>query len=216
MIADWALVPRYQKIAQHSGPGLCPGLFMGSTMAMPDDLKQAMEKEIAKAEEFSFDFKKFEEAMKASDMLSMVIRGHLYLEHALIQMLVDAMQKPNENLVRRMNFPTKLDMCIALGLLTEEWRAPVSRVNEMRNRVAHRLDIQFTKVEKDELFNLFPPSVRHMTLEDVGAKDKAQLEWGNVLRVLPIAMDIFRQQQEIGRVKQKYGAEYLRRTLRKK
>jgi hypothetical protein len=185
-------------------------------MPMPEDLEKARDAEIEKAGEFSFDFSKFEKAMKGSDMLSMVIRGHLYLEHALIQMLMDAMPRPNENLVRRMNFPTKLDMCIALGLLREEWRAPVGKVNEIRNKLAHRLDIQFSDAEKDELFNTFPADVRKMTLEEVGATEKSQLGWGNVLRVLPIAMDIYRQQKMIARVQEKYGLEHLKRVLRKK
>jgi hypothetical protein len=184
-------------------------------MPMPVELEQAMKQEIAHAEEFSFDFKKFEEAMKGADMLSMVIRGHLYLEHALIQMLVEAMTKPNETLVRRMNFPTKLDLCIALDLLNEEWKVSVNKVNEMRNRVAHRLDTQFSDAEKDELFNSFPASVQQMTLDEVGATDKSQLRWGNVLRVLPIAMDIYRQQKMVVRVQEKYSLEHLRRVLRK-
>lgn len=184
-------------------------------MAMPPDLQDAMQREIAAADEFSFDFKAFEEAMKGADMLSMIIRGHLYLEHALIQMLVEAMSLPNVSLVRRMNFPMKLDMCIALGLLGEEWKAPVNKVNEMRNKVAHRLNFEFSQNEKDELFALFPPLVQQMTLDEVGAKDKSHLAWGNILRVLPIAMDIYRQQRMIGRVREKYSAEYLRRTLAK-
>lgn len=184
-------------------------------MAMPADLQDAMQNEIAAADEFSFDFQAFEDAMKGADMLSMVIRGHLYLEHALIQMLVEAMVAPNEALVRRMNFPTKLDMCIALGLLHSDWREPVARVNEMRNRVAHRLNMQFSNAEKDALFGMFPPLVQKMTMDEVSVKDKSQLTWGNILRVFPVAMDIYRQQRLIDRIKQKYATLYLQRTLEK-
>ena len=182
-------------------------------MALPIDLAQKQAAEIAKAEAFSFDFKKFESEMVGGDLLTLIIRAHLYVEHALIQMLCEAMTYPNEEVIRRLNFPSKLELCIAFALIPDEWKPAVLKVNEMRNRMAHRLEALFLADERLNLFRMFPEPVQKLALEEVGETDPKRLSWGHVLRVLPIAMDIWRQQKAVERVRGKISHERLRRVL---
>src|SRR5260370_40927205 len=98
-------------------------------MALPNDLQQQQDKEIAEAERLSFDFDTFEKDIQTGDVLFMVIRSHLYLEHVLIGLILEACKKPEEMTMRNVNFPTKVDLCIGLGLLDPLWREQLRRIN---------------------------------------------------------------------------------------
>jgi hypothetical protein len=185
-------------------------------MPMPDDLTLQQDQEIESAKKLSFDFEIFDKGMQTGDMLFMFIRAHLYLEHVLISMILEACKSPEEMSMRNINFPTKVELCIGLGLIRATWRKPLMRINTMRNRVAHRLSFEFTEQEKQELIGRLPD--QHLL--DEAAKeaklepgDRSKLEWWRILRVVVVWMDIVRQHHQEERIKQKFAALNLRRVL---
>jgi hypothetical protein len=120
--------------------------------------------------------------------------------------------------MRSVNFPTKVDLCIGLGVLEPLWREPLRRINSMRNRVAHRLTFEFTAVEKSELYQLMPKNLREHALTDAGLKpdEEDKLEWWRILRIIVVWLDVMRQRQQVGRVREKISALRLRRVLDRK
>src|SRR5450755_1000921 len=123
---------------------------------MDDDLQRAKEEEI-NAVTFSFDISRLKEDVTFSgDTVVTVIKAHLYLEHVIMQTLTEAFKVPDVVDFRRISFPAKLDLCVALGIYPKPWREIISRVNEMRNRVAHKLDVQVSEHAKRELWEMLP------------------------------------------------------------
>ena len=174
---------------------------------MPEDLRAEREEMVEEARKFSFDVDRFEREIDAGDMLARIIRGHIYLEHVLIQTLADAFAAPDEIELRRLNFPAKLDLCIALGLLEPQWRGAVTKMNEMRNRMAHRLEITFTDQDRIDLFNTVPEGI----LKDAYRDEKQS--WENLLKGIVIWFDLSRQAKKEQRIRNKYSEERLNRLL---
>jgi hypothetical protein len=102
-------------------------------MPMPPDMKAEMEAAKAEAEAFCFDREKFEKHMKEDDLINVVLRAHLYAEHVIICALEDHFVDPDALEIGRLSFPNKFDLCVALNLLSKEWRPSAVKVNWMRN-----------------------------------------------------------------------------------
>jgi len=88
------------------------------------------------------------ESLSTEDPLGVVIRGHLYVESRLIQLIEEALVDPGAIDLTRLNFPVKLDLAVALGLLSENDKRGYAALNALRNRVAHKADIEI--VDTDE------------------------------------------------------------------
>src|SRR5579872_5841097 len=127
---------------------------------MHDELKRAKEKEI-NAVTFSFNISRLKEDVAFSgDTVATVIRTHIYLDHIIMQSLAEAFKVPEVVDFRRMSFLVKLDLCVGLGVYPRPWREIVSRVDEMRNRVAHKLDAQVSEHAKRELWEMLPEAAK--------------------------------------------------------
>jgi hypothetical protein len=174
---------------------------------MDDDLERAKQAEI-NAVAFSFDISRLKEDVAFSgDTVVTVIRAHLYLEHVIMQTLAEAFKVPDVVDFRPMSFPAKLDLCVALGIYPKPWRQIISRVNEMRNRVVHKLDAQVTEHAKRELWELLP----EITKQSLRSKYETDTDPG---RPMPLARifhsiivwtDIFRQGAKRQRIEMKYA-----------
>ena len=185
-------------------------------MVLPQDLQEKMDREVAAAATNSFDGPKFELDLRSGDSITMLIRAHLYLEHVLIQTLLDAFEHPNEMQLRNINFPAKLNLGIAMGIIGQEWRQPVTLVNQIRNKVAHRLDYQFTEVEKLEIFESLPDWAKKIVTSDAKTEDVNAMEWWHLLASVVAILDLLRQRVAVNRVKERIGHEHLRRVLDRK
>lgn len=186
-------------------------------MGMPADLEEEQARAIERASVFCFDHKKFDADMRSGDLLVVVLKAHLYLEHVLIQTLNDAFLNPEAARVRRMNFPSRLELCIALGLVPELWEKPVKQINEMRNKVAHRLEFEFSDSEKLALFRAMPDFLQKETLEvaQLAVGEEQKLEWWNLFLVIVTWLEIARQKTQENRVLSEFSSRHLRRVLDK-
>ncbi|WP_425989903.1 hypothetical protein [Afipia sp. DC4300-2b1] len=184
---------------------------------MSSELEAEQKRQIEKCEQFCFDYTKFDKDMRSGDIITTVLKAHLYLEHVLIQTLLDACPNPEAIELRRMNFPAKLDLCIALGLLPDLWSKPVRTINDMRNTVAHRLEFQFSDSERLKLYNLLPEFLREECLVNAGKKRGAEkaLEWWQIFVVIVVWLEIARQKVAAGRVRQEFAGRSLREVLDK-
>lgn len=80
--------------------------------------------------------------------LMVVLRGHIYIEHELEKMLELALEEPSvifkNNNDTRIGFETKLKWAVAIGVLSKDVKAAYSKLNDLRNKYAHRLDAKLT------------------------------------------------------------------------
>jgi hypothetical protein len=179
-------------------------------VSLPEDLQRLQDKEIREAEIFCFDLERFEAQIVEIDMLTLVIRAHLYLEHVLIHTLKDAFPVPDAIQMRRLGFPAKLDLCIAMGLVPKEWSAAVLFINEMRNKVAHRLEFEFTEADRTKLLNLLPSDITQFFSDRL---EKSKTDWVFLFRLIVLHFDIARQKRKVRRIREKMSEERLRRVV---
>jgi hypothetical protein len=174
---------------------------------MDDDLQRAKEEEI-NAVTFSFDISRLKEDVTFSgDTVVTVIKAHLYLEHVIMQTLTEAFKVPDVVDFRRISFPAKLDLCVALGIYPKPWREIISRVNEMRNRVAHKLDVQVSEHAKRELWEMLP-EIAKQSLRSKHDKDTDSLlpvPLARIFHTIIVWTDIFRQGAKRQRIEMKYA-----------
>lgn len=81
--------------------------------------------------------------------LMVVLRGHIYIEHELEKMLELGLEEPTvifkNNNDTRIGFETKLKWAVAIGLLSKDVKPAYSKLNDLRNKYAHRLDAEITE-----------------------------------------------------------------------
>jgi hypothetical protein len=183
---------------------------------MDEDLERAKEDEI-NAVTFSFDVSRLKEEVAFSgDTVVTVIKAQLYLEHVIMQTLAEAFKVPDVVDFRRMSFPAKLDLCVALGIYPRPWREIINRVNEMRNRVAHKLDVQVSEHAKRELWEMLP-EITKQSLRSKYEKDTDPL-WpmplARIFHTIIVWTDIFRQGAKRQRIEMKYASMNAGRVMR--
>ena len=84
------------------------------------------------------------EDLKSDSPLQMLLRAHLYVEAEMVALLEHGVKKPDLLRLDRMPFIRKVELAVALGLLSEYWMPALRQLNKERNKLAHRLDHQVT------------------------------------------------------------------------
>jgi hypothetical protein len=99
----------------------------------------------------------FSKVIDGSDELPLVIRSHQLIESALNGLITESLPFSHSLEVRRLSFLLKVDMAIALGLLTPIFRGGYSKFNEIRNRFAHEAIANLDSKRCKDLFNALAP-----------------------------------------------------------
>src|SRR5690625_904936 len=95
----------------------------------------------------------FLDNIEQKDPLQMVVRGHLFLENELIHLLESIFPQKDCLDPSDLRFPMKVKLVGALGLLHKESISIYLMFNSLRNKFAHRLDMEITSEEIEKLIN---------------------------------------------------------------
>jgi len=95
----------------------------------------------------------FLDNLNMNDPLQVVVRGHLFLENELINLLESTFPQSNCLDPADLRFPVKVKLVGALGLLPKESLSVYLKFNSLRNKFAHRLDMKITLEEIEKLIN---------------------------------------------------------------
>ncbi len=72
-------------------------------------------------------------------MVEVLLRGHLWLENAVIDLITAELHNPRPLNVDRMTFANKVNLVEALGLVGQNDADTLRELNKIRNRLAHDL-----------------------------------------------------------------------------
>jgi|SRR5699024_5291299 len=95
----------------------------------------------------------FLDNIEKKDPLQIVVRGHLFLENELIHLLESTFPQKDCLDPSDLRFPMKVKLVGALGLLPKESISSYLKFNSLRNKFAHRLDMEITSEEIKKLIN---------------------------------------------------------------
>lgn len=147
----------------------------------------------------SFDYDRFCDRTEKCERWQLLLQAHLYLDHVITLMLVEAFPRPAEYNAKRIGFSQKLQLLGALDLLSSDLIAPASVINELRNRVAHDLDYEIKDDVEDKLRNCTPIRLRDFIEKEPGrASGPAKLE--EIIHCLLFAIEFSRQENELNRL----------------
>ncbi len=83
-----------------------------------------------------------------------MVRGHLHCEAILTEILSKATLRPSALNIDRLNYQAKLNICNAFGLIPESLAPGLSKLGQLRNRLAHNIDYSITEKDQSDLMNV--------------------------------------------------------------
>lgn len=144
----------------------------------------------------SFDLERLRAHLDTDEPIQLIIRGHLYLEHVLIEFISAALKDSSVLQFDRISFPIKVQIAVALGTLHKDFIEPLNFVNKARNECAHNLDFGIDDDFKKRFLNSFPHHFRRMILGDLENREKirdlSDVKLSDFFYVFAIGIDVWR------------------------
>lgn len=126
--------------------------------------------------------------------LELVLRGHLWIESQLIELLSIVVPFPEAVDFSRFSFPQKVALAAAHGFIAPDETAAYLKLNSLRNKVAHRLNAALSEQDATDLINCLSTHLRHASMVD---EPKVVGEpWPNKLRHIIASLRIRLQVQQ--------------------
>jgi hypothetical protein len=97
--------------------------------------------------------------LQREDDLGLVVRGHLHIEHQLIELAAARLPFASRIDWNEISFRAKLEIAYACGL-PEDRKKLISSLNSLRNKFAHRLDATIHKADVVGIYNALSSNIR--------------------------------------------------------
>lgn len=123
---------------------------------------------IARNKKYSFDVQSFDSRISTGDAWQRIVQGHLFFEHVVGQLLLEALTKPEAISLSRMGYSQRLDLASAMGILSDEQIVALRKINSLRNKLAHDLNFEITEQDVLDLANCTPREMRAAIQRDKG------------------------------------------------
>lgn len=78
--------------------------------------------------------------LDGADPFRLVVRGHALVDERLDELLAYAFVSERPGFLRGPSFQRKVDLCVALGLMSSSFADLVDRLTKLRNEIAHGAD----------------------------------------------------------------------------
>jgi hypothetical protein len=97
---------------------------------------------------------------EAKDPLVSLIKGHLYIEGSLIQLIKLGLENPDFFDPTKLNFPNKVRLACALGFIEKDEIKFLLFLNDLRNSLAHQVDKELDLNDGKRLFEMLRETKR--------------------------------------------------------
>lgn len=105
---------------------------------------------------------RFGQQVGADEPLVLIIRGHLWVEASIIELLGRLMPAFDKLRSARLSFAQTLAICAALNALPDDIIAVARQLNTLRNRLAHDLEFPISSQQQDDLIVKCSARVKHL------------------------------------------------------
>lgn len=107
------------------------------------------------AQNFEAKLKLFTEDVECENPIQVILKGHLYIEHELRELLKNNLENPEVLDCDKLGFSQLVKIVFSLGLLPLELLETAKEINRIRNLCSHDLNFKFGVREYDELEKTF-------------------------------------------------------------
>jgi hypothetical protein len=132
-----------------------------------------------------FDDDAWLKAIYAEDPLGAVVRGHLYVESLVLSLIEEALPNPKAVDLVRLNFPLKIDLAVAMGLIHPDDKPAFMFLNRLRNRFAHNVKATVSLEDERAFLAAMSPRLQHMIPERQTPQGEL---WNRLLLVLYVSL----------------------------
>ncbi|WP_342615054.1 hypothetical protein [Peribacillus frigoritolerans] len=95
-------------------------------------------------------YKEFLEITDHEELLIIALRGHLYIEREVSNILKKVFK---DNTYKSLTYAHKVELCNSVGLINKERIPPLRKINTHRNGYAHNLDYRITEKDFGDLLS---------------------------------------------------------------
>jgi hypothetical protein len=106
----------------------------------------------------------FFDDLAREEEIGIFLRGHLHIEHQLVQLISLFFPLPSRISWRMIGYRAKVELALACGL-SEDLRIPLERIGSLRNDVAHTLEASITKQRLLDIYNGLGDRLREILLD---------------------------------------------------
>jgi hypothetical protein len=124
----------------------------------------------------------FIEICRTTDFAVLSIRGHIAIDSALSDVIIQTLPEPHVIEVERISFLLKVDLAIALRSMRQDSRPLFQKLNIIRNQFAHRANAQLDDTMARELRNCISEHQENI----LSLKDHPDI-WTTPLQILNLA-----------------------------
>lgn len=149
-------------------------------MGIFDDIRDGFDIE----KDFTFDIEKARKELNSPDPISTILRGHLYVENSLDEMLKIELKRSDLIDLSKINFSVKPRLCVALGIIDQRTSSLCLKINKIRNSLAHHLDNSIDKAVLDDLLSEYHPELRHSFISSVEKEERGQFSDQNPTKII--------------------------------
>jgi hypothetical protein len=121
-----------------------------------------------------------------TSILTIVLKGQLLIESEVESLLHNALNDASVLSLERMFFPNKIDLLIALGILTKDEGKTYKLFNKLRRNYAHDMDYILSLSELDEINSSFTSRLK--TLSGIFVKDHESEETEKILKKIIVIL----------------------------
>jgi hypothetical protein len=133
------------------------------------------------------DLNKFLNVINSSDNLTVILKGHLFIEAKIIELIKVKLAYPDALDFSRINFPLKLSFCVSLGLMDEVELPPFLKLNKMRNDSAHKLTFELEPRDIDNFISTL--NGKQMAMSNFEDDDDIYFKFRKVIAALYLILD---------------------------
>ena len=113
--------------------------------------------------------------LTSKDYLHRIVIGHLHIESCLDSLLDNFTLLPSKLELTRMQYSTKVKLCISFGLIHQEFETTLKKIGRLRNECAHNIFIKkdvIEQKEKDLLNCMLQTSLKEKLYGKTSSSDK--------------------------------------------
>ncbi|MGG1167980.1 hypothetical protein [Bacillus cereus] len=148
------------------------------TFTLIDEFYFHLHKKISK------DAHEFMRVTNEEDELQIILRGHIYIEHEIERLLRNHLVEPDAILGDRFMFMSKLNLAVALGLISADKKIPYKKLNDLRNDYAHALNYKMTEKALRGLVQSMDKEIRGTVFKkEWNEKKEMSVEERNLLKL---------------------------------
>ncbi len=117
--------------------------------------------------ELKMDHEKFFDTINSNNLLTVLLKAHLFIESNLVRLIKKELVNEEAIDFSRVNFPLKLQLCVALGIYEEKDLPAYLKLNKLRNDVAHKLHFEVEEKDiKSFLSTLNADQIKYALIEE--------------------------------------------------